>query len=45
MFLGPYMFHFTKDEEAFSRFASETRIGNSGLDYLQTLGVDMESVM
>ena len=31
VFLGPCMFHFTKDEEAFNRFASEIRIGNSGL--------------
>ena len=38
------MFHFTKDEEAFSRSASEIRIGNSGLDDLKILGVDMESI-
>ena len=37
------MFNVTKDEEAFSRFASEIRIGNSGLDDLKILGVDMES--
>ena len=45
VFLGPCMFHFTKDEESFSRFASETRIGNSGLDDLKILGVDMESAI
>ena len=45
VFLGPCMFHFTKDEEAFSRFASEIRIGNSGLDDLKILGVDMESTI
>ena len=44
MLLGPCMFHFTKDEEAFSRSASEIRIGNSGLDDLKILGVDMESI-
>ena len=42
--LGPCMFHSTKDEEAFSRSASEIRIGNSGLDDLKILGVDMESI-
>ena len=45
MFLGPCMFNFTKDEEAFSRFASEIRIGNSGLNDLKILGVDMESAI
>ena len=45
VFLGPCMFHFTKGEEAFSRFASETRTGNSGLDDLKILGVDMESAI
>ena len=45
MFLGPCVFHFTKDEVAFSRFASEIRIGNSGLDDLKILGVDMESAI
>ena len=45
MFLGPYMFHFPKGEKIFSRFASEIRIGNSGLDDLKILGVDMESAM
>ena len=44
MFLGPCVFDFTKDEEAFSRSASEIRIGNSGLDDLKILGVDMESI-
>ena len=43
MFLGPCVFDFTKDEEAFIRFASEIRIGNSGLNDLKVLGVDMES--
>ena len=37
------MFHFTKDEEVFNRFASEIRIGNSGLHNLKILGVDIES--
>ena len=45
VFLGPCMFHFTKDEEAFNRFASEVRIGNSGLADLKILGVDMESAI
>ena len=39
------MFHFTKDEEAFNGFASEIRTGNSGLDDLKILGVDMESTI
>ena len=39
------MFHFTKDEEVFSRFASEIRIGNSELDDLKILGVDMDSAI
>ena len=45
VFLGPCMFHFTKDEEVFSRFASEIRIGNSELDDLKILGVDMDSAI
>ena len=45
MFLGPCMFYFTKDKEAFSRFASDIRIGNSGLDDLKILGVGMESAI
>ena len=45
VFLGPCMFHFTKDEEEFSRFTTEIRIGNSGLDDLKTLGVDIESAI
>ena len=45
MFLGPCVFDFAKDEEAFIRFASEIRIGNSGLNDLKILGVYMESAM
>ena len=45
VFLGPRMLHFTKDEETFSQFASEIRIGNSGLDDFKCLGVDMKSAI
>lgn len=45
VFLGPCMFHFKKDEEAFSRFALEMRIGNSALKELKAIGVDMESAI
>ena len=43
VFLELCMFHFTKDEKAFGRFASEIRTGNSGFDDLKMLCVDMES--
>ena len=39
------MFHFKKDEEAFTRFALEKSAGNPKLIELKTVGVDMESAI
>lgn len=45
VFFGPCMLHFTKDVEAFSRFALELRAGNAALKDLKTIGVDMEAAI
>ena len=45
VFLGPCMFFFTKEKEAFSWFAVEISIGNSGLENFKNLGVGMESTI
>ena len=45
VFFGPCMLHFKKNDEAFSRFAMEMRVGNPGLLNLKAVGVDMESAI
>ena len=45
VFLGPFMFHFTKNADVFSRFYLELRAGNPGLKDLKAVGVDMEAAI
>lgn len=45
VFLGPMMFHFTKDEGTFMRFALELFTSNSGMSNLKYIGVDLESAI
>ena len=45
VFLGPCMFHFKRDEEAFRRFVLEKCTENPKLIGLKAVGVDMESII
>lgn len=45
VFLGPAMFHFTKDEDAFARFALEFLQADYRIKTLKQIGVDMESAI
>ena len=45
IFVGPMMFHFTKDEGALDRFALELLAADLKLIELKNIGVDMESTI
>ena len=45
VFLGPIILHFTKDEDAFSRFALENLHAKKEIRKLKQIGVDMESAI
>ena len=45
VFLGPLMFHFTKDESTFTRFALEMMALNASISRVKKIGVDMEEAI
>ena len=45
VFLGPIILHFTKDEDAFLRFALENLHAKKEIRKLKQIGVDMESAI
>ena len=45
VFLGPMLFHFTKNKETFLRFALELFTSDPGMSNLKHIGVDMESAI
>ena len=45
VFLGPIMLHFTKDDNAFARFALELLHANKDVKKLKQVGVDIESAI
>ena len=42
VFLGPVLFHFTKDDQTFTRFALELQTSNPETIKLKEIGIDME---
>ena len=45
VFLGPVLFHFTKDDQTFTRFTLELQASNSETRKLKKIGVDMEDAI
>ena len=45
VFLGPSLFHFTKDQSTFTRFALELQARNSEIRKLKKVGLDMEGAI
>ena len=45
VFLGPSLFHFTKDQSTFARFALELQACNSEIRKLKKVGLDMEDAI
>ena len=45
VFLGPVLFHFTKDNQTFTRFALELQASNPETRKLKKISVDMEDVI
>ena len=45
VFLGPALFHFTKEDQTFTRFALELQASNPETRKLKNTGVDMEDAI
>ena len=45
VFLGPALFHFTKDEKTFTRFALELQAEAPAIRDLKKIGLDMEDAI
>ena len=45
VFLGPVLFHFTKDDQSFTRLALELEANNPETRKLKKIGVDMEDTV